>query len=218
MAFAFLCSLACSAYDFSVGDIRYNITSKTDHTCSVASYSYYSGDITIPATVTYNNIEYSVTAIAEEAFQNCTNLTSVTIPSSVTSIGYQAFEGCENLYDVTIPNSVKTIGFAAFHGCRDLTSVTSLNTAPPGAVDASFYSGTYSKATLYVPAESVDLYKAATCWKKFSSIQNEKTKTAINPITLEGTKAAVYDLKGHKVTSLQKGQIYISNGKKFVAK
>ena len=69
-------------------------------------------------------IPNSVTSISENAFYNCSGLTSVTIGNSVTSIGNEAFNGCRGLTSVTIPNSVTSIGNEAFNGCRGLTSVT----------------------------------------------------------------------------------------------
>ena len=65
-----------------------------------------------------------VTTIGEHAFQDCSNLNSVTIPNSVTEIGEYALCSCDNLTSVTIPNSVTTIGKWAFGGCSSLTSVT----------------------------------------------------------------------------------------------
>ncbi|MBQ9949840.1 MAG: leucine-rich repeat domain-containing protein, partial [Clostridia bacterium] len=64
--------------------------------------------------------------IGEGAFEDCTGLTSVTIPDSVTEIDTHAFEGCTGLTSVTIPNSVTRIGGSAFEGCTGLTSVTIL--------------------------------------------------------------------------------------------
>ncbi|MGI5873790.1 MAG: leucine-rich repeat protein [Bacillota bacterium] len=66
----------------------------------------------------------SVTSIGVYAFWGCTGLTSVTIPDSVTSIGGGVFSGCTGLTSVTIPDSVTSIGDAAFDGCTGLTSVT----------------------------------------------------------------------------------------------
>ena len=66
----------------------------------------------------------SVTTIGDNAFYNCTKLTSVTIPDSVTTIGASAFNKCTSLTSVTIPDSVTTIGAHAFNFCTALTSVT----------------------------------------------------------------------------------------------
>ena len=66
----------------------------------------------------------SVTSIGESAFDDCTGLTSVTIPDSVTSIGDSAFKYCTGLTSVTIGNSVTSIGDDAFYGCTGLTSIT----------------------------------------------------------------------------------------------
>ena len=76
----------------------------------------YTGEVVIPASVTYNGKTYSVTSISAIAFYGCTGLTSVTIPETVTSIGYLAFYGCTGLTSVTIPNSVTSIGDYAFCG------------------------------------------------------------------------------------------------------
>ena len=76
------------------------------------------------SSLTSVNIPNSVTAIGGAAFAGCSALTSVTIPNSVTTIGNSAFSGCRSLTSVNIPNSVTTIGDYAFHGCSALTSVT----------------------------------------------------------------------------------------------
>ena len=84
----------------------------------------FSGDVTIPATVTRGAKKYDVTAIGSEAFRNCNLITGIDIPKSVTSIGGAAFVGCVNLKDITIPAGVTKIGYRTFAGCSKLTSVT----------------------------------------------------------------------------------------------
>ena len=66
----------------------------------------------------------SVTSIGDSAFYYCFSLTSVTIPDSVTTIEDWAFGDCSSLTSVTIGDSVTTIGGGAFSGCTSLTSVT----------------------------------------------------------------------------------------------
>ena len=58
-----------------------------------------------------------------EAFQECANLYTITIPDSVTTIGGYAFRDCDSLTSITIPDSVTMIGDSAFRGCDSLTSV-----------------------------------------------------------------------------------------------
>ena len=88
------------AYDFVADGIYYNITSSTKLTVEVTyevlyqETPIYVGDIVIPATVTNDEKTYNVTRIGDEAFDQCQNLTSVTIPESVTRIGNYAFSGC----------------------------------------------------------------------------------------------------------------------------
>ena len=101
------------------------------------SYSNeYSGNVVIPDRVEYNGSSYPVTSISYRTFEDCSGLTSVTIPSSVTSIGFYAFYGCSGLASVNIPSGVTSIGFYAFAGCSSLTSiiipssVTSIGSSP----------------------------------------------------------------------------------------
>ena len=149
----------------------------------------------------------SVTSIGERAFSRCEGLTSIVIPNSVTTIGYGAFEYCEGLTSVEIPNSVTTIGNSAFSGCSGLTSVVIPNSVT--SIGGSAFYGcsnlttiishilepfdcncfgydTYNNATLYVPAQSIELYKNTDGWKNFKNIIPISNSTSLQVINDDG--------------------------------
>ena len=74
----------------------------------------------------FNELQYftDLTQIGNDAFRNCSSLTSVAIPSSVTKFGYDVFRGCSSLTSLTIPNSVTRIEEGTFYNCSSLTSMT----------------------------------------------------------------------------------------------
>ena len=153
---------------------------------SIGSHSFYrcSGltSVTIPNSVTsigstaFQNcsgltsvtIGNGVTGIGNNAFQNCSSLTSVAIPNSVKNIGNNAFKDCSGLTSVTIGNGVASIGFSAFTNCSNLSSVTVEATTPPTLQNINAFTNT-NDCPIYVPAESVDTYKAASQWSSLSS-------------------------------------------------
>lgn len=119
LALASAINVFAGSNKFTYDGIRYEIISEDDMTLAViepGSYSSYSGDIVIPASVTYNNQEYHVKGIKHDAFEDCSNLTSITIPQGVTYIDGGAFRSCSSLSSITIPNSVTSIGYGAFGG------------------------------------------------------------------------------------------------------
>ena len=84
-----LFTLSVSAEVVEIEGICYNLISK-GNIAEVTENHHYSGDVVIPETVTYNEVNYSVTTIREKAFANCA-LNSITIPSSITKICSEAF-------------------------------------------------------------------------------------------------------------------------------
>lgn len=90
-----------------------------------------------------------------------------TIPSDVTTIGYGAFNSCTSLTTVEIHSGVTSIGDYAFYDCTGLTSITCLATTPP-TLGTDAFTNT-NNCPIYVPAASVDTYKAANNWITYAS-------------------------------------------------
>jgi len=125
------------------------------------------GAFLVCAGLTSVTIPNSVTSIGGGAFAGCTGLTSVTIPNSVTKIEIDAFRDCSVLTNVTIGNSITTIGTNAFFRCTGLTILT-IEKATPPEIYGRILSGVAKNITIYVPAESVEKYKAADGWSKYA--------------------------------------------------
>ena len=112
------------AYDICVGGVYYNLIQKAKQATVTNGDNKYQGDITIPPTITVEGVEYSVTSIGDNAFEQCVQLTSLNIPNTVTSIGHSAFRYCSMLTSLKIPDSVITLGGYAFGFCDSLQSVS----------------------------------------------------------------------------------------------
>ena len=116
-------NVADDGYIYAViGGIRYAL--KSDIATVARQATTLSGAISVPESVTYQGLSYSVTRIGDGAFEDCSGLTSVTIGNGVTSIGNYAFSGCDGLTEIPIPDSVTRIESFAFSGCDGLESVT----------------------------------------------------------------------------------------------
>ena len=171
--------------DRYVGGIYYNYSGTEAIVVSKPNMDKYTGSVTIPASVTYGEQNYSVTRIYQNAFKGCSGLTSVTIPSSVTNIGASAFEGCtgletvtnnssisiiedrtfygcSGLTSVTIPSSVTNIGTSAFEGCTGLETVTD-NSSISIIEDRTFY-GCSGLTSINIPSNVTSIGKLAFCY------------------------------------------------------
>ena len=109
-------------------------------------------------------IPNSVESIESATFAGCSRLTDITIPNSIECIGGQVFWQCRSLTNITIPNSVKSIGDSAFSGCTSLSTIYVKPTTPPTLGNGPF-DNCANGYNIYVPAESLDAYKAADGWK-----------------------------------------------------
>ena len=236
-ALLLLCATVATAHDFEVGGIYYNITSAANRTVTVtykgsSSNEYsneYTGNVTIPESVTYNGTTYSVTSIGDYAFSYCSSLTSVVIGNSVTSIGTSAFEGCANIESLYISTSLESIGAKAFAGCEKIKEIKVGLEKPIRCVANIFADAVYDNAVLYVPTGTKSLYEEREPWNLFfdivemdftgidevlDEVKGEPTVDASQNGKVEGV---YYDLSGRAIESPTTG-VYIVNGKKVVIK
>ena len=151
-----------------------NYVYNSDYHAYVAS-SYDSGSglssIEILAKLNVDGVSYSVEAVADNAFKDCTTLTTVTLPLTLKTIGVSAFEGCTGLTSIRFPGSLASVGKAAFKGCTALTGVTfdGLPTGLEGTGDEAVFAGVgsvLSPVILSVPAAvyAAKVYKNGEHW------------------------------------------------------
>ena len=142
-----------TAYDFMVNGIYYNkngdeatVTYQYRESYYSSGYTYYryynyiTGNVTIPETVTYDGITYTVTAIGDYAFchYNSEGISGISIPNTVTSIGLYAFQDCDKITEIVIPESVTSIKEGAFYDCDYITNITIPNSVT-SIGQSSFY-------------------------------------------------------------------------------
>ena len=114
-------------------------------------------------------IPSTVTTIDNEAFGGQHNLHKIVIPEGVTTLLNQCFESAGLKY-IELPSTLKSMGYVPFAGCWELEEVV-IHVDDPSQMelDENCLNDTYN-ATLFVPANSVELYRATTPWSNFSSI------------------------------------------------
>ena len=162
LLFATLLPLVASAEKVEIDGIWYNLDESAKQAEVTSSDgTEYSGSITIPATVTHNGVNYSVTSIGDSAFDRCSNLTAITIPenSQLTSIGDKAFYYCTRLTAITLPEGMTSIGDRAFSYCSSLTDIT----IPEGVTSIRRYAfeGCNSLTTIVLPESVKYIYNNA---------------------------------------------------------
>ena len=209
-ALLLLCATVATIINFEANDIYYGngiyykITDKTNNFVAVThrgnsydDYEEYSGAVTIPSFITYNEKTYKVTSIEDLAFASCSNLTSITIPNSVTSIGKGAFGDCSNLKSITIPESVTSIGEYAFYNCSSLNSITIPNSVTSIGNYAFYDCDDLTSITIPNSVTSIGNYAFAYC----SSLASV---TIPNSVTTIGDDA-FYKCSSLKIIDVAKG-------------
>ena len=207
--------------DFEVGNATYEISGNE---VSIIKGDKCSGDVEISSTVVINDKTYMVTSIADGAFQNNTNITSVTIPESVISVGANAFDGCNKLSSISIGKAVTTIGskaFANFNSVAQTRGESSLKVScyaesVPNTVSDAFENTSINTATLQVDDNSVEAYKTSVPWSGFGTIMGFNEAASIDNVSLDnGGRAKMFFIDGKPLSKPQKGIniIRMDNGK-----
>ena len=138
-----LLPLAMSAQKVEIDGINYklNFREKSAMVISSNNNNRYAGDVIIPSSINDSRYDYSVTKIVGSAFENCRELTSVSIPSTVTEIGDEAFHNCSNLTSIVVEEGnpiydsrgncnaiIETASNKLLHGCNGTVIPNSVRT------------------------------------------------------------------------------------------
>lgn len=164
------------------------------------SGNMYTGAITIPATIAYEGIEYTVrgfdntdgmspfvgnmfvTALNLELridtlramqFMGCTSLADLNLPETLRYIGSECFRNCPMLTQIKLPASLEALGDNAFCGCQYLTDIYSYAQTPPEGSNTDNYPFAQCRpqnVTLHVPTSSEAAYRATGFWSKFGNV------------------------------------------------
>lgn len=193
--FLFLCLFMSAAlmqiwgYDFSSNtggqfpiDLYYTINADQKSVTVTKGPSSYTGSlIEIPATVTYQGKEYTVTTIGYQAFQQ-TKISEVIMPNTITEIESYAFNSSE-VGNVTFSKNLKKIGDYAFNSTniQQVELFEGLESIGKNA----FHGGSYQEhiKTLILPntlleiGENAFAYNAITFLKIPDKIEEIKSKT-----------------------------------------
>ena len=162
-------------------------------------YYYYTSDDVIGAYAFKNcsdltslTLPSSVTRIGDYAFYNCSGLTSLTLPSSVTRIGDYAFYKCSGLTSLTLPSSVTSIGEFAFMYCSGLTSLTIPSGVTSIGMSAFEYCSSLTSLTLPSSVNEIGIYAFHGCSGLTSLTLPSSVTSSIRDYIFDGLKECNY--------------------------
>lgn len=181
--------------------------------------------VTLPSTLT---------SLGDQVFANCLGLTEVVVPEGVTTIG-SAFFSCENLKSVTLPSTLETftgntfygnkaleeielpaglksIGIMTFCGCTGLKKITS-NSEEPAEAKLMAFDDVATDIPVYVPAPSIEAYKAAAEWMNFTNYL-AIPGSAVVELDADAADVEYFNLQGVKVANPENGVFIRRQGDK----
>ncbi|MBO6117239.1 MAG: leucine-rich repeat protein [Bacteroidales bacterium] len=190
-------SIGIGAFSYCTGLTNINVSSDNINYSSIDGVLYNKKQDTIiqyPAgKIGAFTIPNTVVDISNYTFYGCIDLTELNIPNGVKCIGHHAFDGCKNVKIIDIPSSVDSIGVGIFWYCNNLRTVICRKSSPPKFLyytDYDFYSihdllfyNYDTISTLYVPCDSLDLYKTQG-WR-YPNFTKQIGYTTINDVDKE---------------------------------
>ncbi len=176
----------------------------------------------------------TIEEIGERAFWQCGSLQGLPLFSNLKTIGTYGLFYCKGLKSICFPSTLETLGVESCKNWKNITSIYCAAKIPPVCIDSDinpgctpfgkygndFVNRTPQDTPVYVPIGSADLYRNAWGWNYFTNfIETDNfPSSGIDSVVIDGKEdnADYYDLFGRKVNTLIPGNIYISNGKKFI--
>lgn len=171
-----------------------------------------------------------VTGIAENAFENCDFITSVTLPESIKSIGnwafyncknlksrnlsdsltdmgHSAFMGCASLESIVIPESLTTVKFNTFYGCGSLVNVTLGNNIE--IIEGGAFRSCASLVNITIPESvtKIDYSEFESC-RSLITITIPDSVVSIGEDTFRDCKSLKSAVLGESITSISKGAFW----------
>lgn len=113
--------LTCTECGVTVVEYKFKAS---DYDAKMGTTTATDSVVVIPETFEYNGTKYKVTEIEGKAFENCTDLKSITLPNSIERINYNAFCGCSSLENIELPQSITSIAHNVFKNCSSLKEIT----------------------------------------------------------------------------------------------
>lgn len=205
------------AGETTVNGIRYDLSGSGNNAKAVvlkyADGAPYSGDVVIPGTIVDGSKSYSVTEVKFEAFSECPELTSVSLPASITNLGVKLFmnstalksvklhefmniftlpgnlfEGCTALDSITIPDGFQIFSASVFKGCTSLKKVNFSQKVY--LIGGNCFEGCSMLDNVVIPAAATTI--GNNCFKDCTSLKNivfESATVSINDNAFEGCTA-----------------------------
>ena len=96
---------------------------------------------------------------------------NIVFPEGLVTIGKSAFEYCSQMTSIELPSTIQMIAQTAFNYCYNLSSIICNAVEPPSVMQGAFNGVAKDNFTVEVPAQSVTRYKTESGWSDFRRIE-----------------------------------------------